>query len=105
MLMVKAKRNGIYNNAYRYVGDTFQIESDEKFSLHWMEKLSKVEVKEAEAKAEAIKEAKQLVLDERKKVQKDREAARQADRDSITLRNQEYKQMRADLKSNAKSNK
>lgn len=105
MLMVKAKRNGIYDNTYRYVGDKFEISGDNKFSMHWMERMSKEEVKEAEAKAEAIKQAKQLVLDERKKVQKDRDAARQADRESNILRNKEYKQMRADMKSNAKSNK
>lgn len=104
MLMVKARKNGFYDGIYRYVGDRFSIASEAKFSLHWMEKLTKDETKKAEGQAKADVAAAAKIKAEHKKNSDDRQAARLADRESQEVRRKEVEAIRV---SNArtKSNK
>ncbi len=103
MFMVKAKKNGFYNNLYRYSGDKFQIDDESKFSLHWMEKLDKGEAKKAEDDAKAVKQAEEDRKAKHKKDAEDRKAARQGDRDSLKLRNEEVARIKAEKESKDKS--
>ncbi len=95
MLMVKAKRNGVYDNAYRNVGDKFAIAGEEKFSMHWMERLSKPEAKEADDEAKAEQQAIADIKATRKKEADDRKEARAADRESINQRRKEVDEIKA----------
>ena len=95
MFMVKARKNGFYGGIYRYAKDKFSISSEKDLSMHWMERLTKDEVKEAEDKVKALKKVDDDAIALRKKDSEDRAEARAADRASIKQRNAEVGEIKA----------